>query len=122
MLSKPMYVGFTVLGLSKWLMYDFRYNFIKKNFDAELLITDIDSLVYEIKSEDVYEEFFKWNNLLDFSKCSKDSKFFDSTNEKVVGKMKDEFGGVIIDKFVGLKLKMYSIQKIDVKNQILLME
>ena len=122
MLSKPIYVGFTVLGLSKWLMYNFRYNFIKKNFDAELLITDIDSLVYEIKSEDVYEEFFKWKDLLDFSKYSKDSKFFDSTNEKVVGKMKDEFGGVIIDEFVGLKLKMYSIQKIDVKNQILLKE
>ena len=40
-------------------MYDFRYNFIKKNFDAELLFADTDSLTYEIKSEDVYEEFFR---------------------------------------------------------------
>ena len=38
-------------------MYDFHYNFIKKNFDAELLFTDTDSLTYEIKSENVYEEF-----------------------------------------------------------------
>ena len=57
-LNKPIYVGFTVLELSKWMMYDFHYNFIKKNFNAELLFTDTDSLTYEIKSENVYEEFF----------------------------------------------------------------
>ena len=96
-------------------MYDFHYNFIKKNFDAELLFTDTDSLTYEIKSENVYEEFFKWKDLFDFSNYSKDSKFFDETNKKVIGKMKDEFGGVIVDKFVGLKSKMYSIKKIDGK-------
>ena len=49
-LNKPIYVGFTVLELNKWLMYDFYYKFIKKNFDAELLFTDTDSLTYEIKS------------------------------------------------------------------------
>ena len=54
-LNKSIYVGFTVLDLSKWKMYDFHYNFIKKNFDAELLFTDTDSLTYEIKSENVYE-------------------------------------------------------------------
>ena len=58
-LNKPIYVGFTVLDLSKWKMYDFHYNFIKKNFNAELLFTDTDSLTYEIKSKNVYEEFFK---------------------------------------------------------------
>ena len=58
-LNKPIYIGFTVLDLSKWKMYDFHYNFIKKNFDAELLFTDIGSIVYEIKSKNVYEEFFK---------------------------------------------------------------
>ena len=54
-LNKPIHVGFTVLHLSKWKMYDFHYNFIKKNFDAELLFTDADNLTYEIKSENVYE-------------------------------------------------------------------
>ena len=58
-LNKPIYVGFTVLDLSKWKMYHFHYNFIKKNFDAELLFTGTDSLTYEIKSENVYEELFK---------------------------------------------------------------
>ena len=110
-LNKPVYVGFTVLDLSKWKMYDFHYNFIKKNFDAELLFTDTDSLTYEIKSEDVYEEFFKHKHLFDFSNFPKESKFFDETNKKVIGKMKDEFGGVIVDDFVRLKSKMYSIKK-----------
>ena len=57
-LNKPIYVGFTVLDLSKWLIYYFHYNFIKKNFSAKLLFTDTDSLTYEIKSKNVYEEFF----------------------------------------------------------------
>ena len=67
MLNKPIYVGFTVLELSKWLMYDFHHSFIKKQFDAELLFTDTDNLTYEIKSEDVYEQFFKHKQLFDFS-------------------------------------------------------
>ena len=57
-LNKPIYVGFTVLDLSNWNMYDFHYNFIKIIFNVELLFTDIDSLTYEIKSEDIYKEFY----------------------------------------------------------------
>ena len=121
-LNKPIFVGFTVLEFSKWLMYDFHYNFIKSNFDAELFFTDTDSLTYEIKSEKFYEEFFKWKHLFDFSNYSKDGKFFDDTNKKVIGKMKDKFGGVTATEFVGFKSKMYSIKKFMVKNQILLKE
>ena len=61
------------------------------------------------------KNFLSTNIYLLFSNYPKDSKFFDETNEKVIGKMKDEFGGVIIDEFVGLKSKMYSIKKIDGK-------
>ena len=57
-LNKPIYIRFTVLGLSKWNMYDFDYNFIKKNFNTELLFTDTDSVTYEIKSKNVYEYIF----------------------------------------------------------------
>ena len=60
-----------------------------------MLFTDTDSLAYEIKSENVYEKFFKWKDLFDFSNYSKDSKLFDDSNKKATGKMKDEFGGVI---------------------------
>ena len=117
-LNKPIYAGFTVVELSKQLMYDLYYNFIKKNFDAELLFNDTDSLTYEIKSEDVYKEFFKYKHLLDFSNYPEDSKFFDENNKKVIGKMKGEFSGVIVDKFAGVKSKMYSIKKMMVKNVI----
>ena len=68
-----------------------------------MLFTDTDCLAYEIRSENVYEEFYQWKDLFDFSNYSKDSKFFDESNKKVVGRMKDEYGGVIIDEFIGLK-------------------
>ena len=96
-------------------MYDFHYNFIKKHFDAELLFTDTDSLTYQIKSKDVYEEFFKHKHLFDFSNYPKDSKFFDPTNKKIIGKMKDEKEEKINDEFVGLKAKMHSIKNINGK-------
>ena len=74
-----------------------------------MLFTDTSSLTYEIKSENVYEKFFKWKDLFDFSNYSKDSKFFDETNKKVIGKTKDKSGEVIVNAFVGLKSKMHSI-------------
>ena len=114
-LSKPTFIGFAVLDLSKLKMYDFHYNFIKKNFDVELLFTDTESLTYEIKSKNIYEEFFKWKDLFDFSNCLKDSRFFDGTDKKAICKMKDEFDGVIVSEFVGLKSKMYPIKKVDGK-------
>ena len=96
-------------------MYDFHYNFIKKQFDAELLFTDTDNLTYEIKSEDVYEEFFQYKHLFDFSNYPKDPKNFDETNKKVIGKMQDVHEGKIIDDFVGIKSKMHSMKNIDGK-------
>ena len=53
--------------------------------------------------------------MFDFRNYSKDSKFSDETNEKVIGKMKDEFGGAFVIEFVGLKSKMHSKKKINVK-------
>ena len=84
-------------------MYEFHFNLIKIHFDAELLYTDTDSLTYKIKSEDVYEKVFKHKHLFKFSNFSKDSMFYDNQNEMVPGKMKDEYKGIPIIKFVGLK-------------------
>ena len=99
-------------------MYDFHYNFIKKHFDAELLFTDIDSLTYEIKSKDVYEEFFKHKQLFDFSNYPKDLKFLIRLIKKIIGKMKYQSEGKIIGEFVGLKSKTHSIKILMVKNLI----
>ena len=100
-MKKP--IRFTVVELSKYLKYDFHYNFIKKKVDADLLFTDTDSLTYEIKSKDVYEELFEYKHLFDLSNYLKDSKFFDSANEMVIGKMKDELEIIPINKLIGLK-------------------
>ena len=78
-----------------------------------MLFTDSDSLTFEIKSEDVYEEFFKHKHLFDLSNYPKDSKFFYPTNNEVIGKMKDVSLGKINYEFVGLKSKMYSMKNID---------
>ena len=85
-LNKPIYVGFTVLDLSNWKMYHFHYNFIKKNFDSKLLFTDKDGLTYEIKSENVSKEFFKWKDLFHFSSYSKDSIFLTRLIKKSLAK------------------------------------
>ena len=88
-------------------MYEFHYKYIKSKFDANLMLTDTDSLVYEIKTEDVFESFYEDKNLFDFSDYSLNSKFYDPVNKKVIGKMKDEFKGKIISEFIGLKAKMF---------------
>ena len=58
-LNKPIYLGFCILELSKLLMYKFHYDYVLKTFDPRLLFTDTDSLVYEIKGDNVYEQCFK---------------------------------------------------------------
>ena len=108
-LNKPIYVGFNILELSKLLMYQFHYDYVLKTFNAKLLFTDTDSLAYEIKDDNVYDQCFKDKHLFDFSGCSKDSIYYDSLNKKVLGKMKDELNSVKIVEFVGLKSTMYSL-------------
>ena len=112
-LNRPAYVGMCILDLSKTLMYDFHYNFVKKKYGnkAKLLFTDTDSLTYEIEAEDVYADFWKHKDMFDNSDYNTDNQYFDATNKKVIGKFKDEAAGVPIVEFVGLRSKMYSYIK-----------
>ena len=68
-LDKPIYVGFSILDLSKLLIYEFRYKYIGTKHDNcdNLLFTDTESLVYEIGTDDVYETFYENKNFFDFS-------------------------------------------------------
>ena len=112
-LNKSIYVGFSILERSKSLMNQFHHDYIQYKFDAKLLFTDTDSLVYEIKTEDVYENFYLDKDLFDSSDYPVKSKFFDPRNKKVIGNVKDEFKGKIISEFIGLKSKMYSLISVD---------
>ena len=66
-LNKPIYVGFSILDLSRYLMYEFHVKYIKSKYTANSLFADTDSLIYEIKTEDVYQDFFENKNLFDLS-------------------------------------------------------
>ena len=108
-LNRPAYVGMCILDLSKMLMYDFHYNYIKKKYGnrARLLFTDTDSLTYEIEAEDVYKDFWNDKDMFDNSDYPENS-YYCNANKKVIGKFKDEACEVPIVEFIGLKSKMYS--------------
>ena len=108
-LNKPIYVGFTVLEKGKWEMYNFHYYFTIRKFNTRLLFTDTNSLYYELHEKNPYKKIYKYKELFDLSNYPVSSKYCCSDNKIVVGKMKDEFGGKSVVKFVGLKSKMYSI-------------
>ena len=110
-LNRLAYVGMCILDLSKMLMYDFHYNYIKKKYNnrARLLFTDTDSLTYEIEAEDIYKNF--WNDKDNNSDYPESSPYYCNVNKKIIGKFKDEACGIPMTEFIGLKSKMYSYVK-----------
>ena len=111
--NKPVYLGMCILDLSKTLMYDFHYNYIKQKYGdkAKLLLTDTDSLMYEIQTEDFYKDISgDVKNRFDTSDYPPDhpSGIPSGFNKKVLGMFKDEVNGNVIDEFVGLRAKLYS--------------
>ena len=87
-----------ILELNKLLMYEFHNDYINNKYENEskLSFTDTDSSIYEIKTEDIYEDFSSKNVMFDFSNYSTKSKYYDKSNKLVIAKMKDEKVGVAI--------------------------
>jgi hypothetical protein len=113
--DKPVYLGMCILDLSKTLMYHFHYNYIKKKYGdrARLLYTDTDSLAYEVETEEFYKDISKdVESTFDSSDMPKDhpSGIESGVNKKVIGMIKDECGGKVMDEFVGLRANLYSYQ------------
>ena len=112
-MNKPVYLGMCILDLSKTLMYDFHYNYIKPKYGdkAKLLFTDTYSLMYEIETEDFYKDISEdVKDRFDTSDYPENhpSGIPTGINKKVLGMMKDEAAGKIIKEFVGLRAKLYS--------------
>ena len=112
-MNKPVYLGMCILDLSKTLMYDFHYNYIKPKYGAKakLLFTDTDSFLYEIETEDFYKDISEdVKDRFDTSEYPEDhpSEIPTGINKKVLGMFKDEENGNIMDEFVGLRAKLYS--------------
>ena len=118
-LDRPAYVGMCILDLSKTLMYDFHYNYVKGRYNnkAKLLFTDTESLCYEIETKDIYKELWEDKQLFDNSDYPKDSLYFSVENKKVIGKLKGEAAGVPIREFIGLRSKVYFYVKDNGKNE-----
>ena len=112
-LTKPIYLGMSILDLSKMLMYDFHYGYIKPKYgnNASLLFMGTDSLCYEIKMDNFYQDICcNVDAWFDTSNYDKDhpSKIPTGKNKKFVGMMKDECGGKQIAEFVGVRSKLYT--------------
>ena len=92
-------------------MYDFYYNVLQSKYGdkIKLLFTDTDSLCVEIQTEDVYKDMHDMKEHYDFSEYPKNHFCYNTENQAVVGKFKDEFKGKIVTEFVGLRSKLYSL-------------
>ena len=93
-----------IIELSNESMYEFRYDYIKNKYGKKLrlLFTDTDSLVYEVETDNIYDNFSKIKEAFEL-------KYYNDSNALVVGKMKDKMGNIAIEEFVELMSKMYSI-------------
>ena len=91
------------------VLFSFHYDYFMRKYPAaKLLFTDTDSLMYWVETVDLYKELFADREFFDFASYDKKSPFYDPTNNKVIGKFKDETLGKPIIEFVGLRPKMYS--------------
>ena len=111
-MNKLVYLGQAILDLSKTIMYEFHYDYMKRKYnesDLKLLYMDTDSLVYDIKTEDFYQDIAEdVETRFDTSGYEPNRPLPIGKNKKVIGSMKDELGGKIMKEFISLRPKMYS--------------
>ena len=115
-MNKPIYLGLSILDISKITMYEFWYDYVKNKYGSRssLCYMDTDSFVINIKTKDFYKDIaMDVEERFDISNCIYDRPLPVGVNKKVVGLMKDELGGSIIKEFAALRPKAYSYKTDD---------
>ena len=114
LMDKPIYLGFTVLELSKLLMYETYYDKLQPYFRQEniqLHYMDTDSFVLSVNTKDIIKDLKNLEDIFDFSNLDKNHELFSNKNKKVIGKFKIETPkNIWIDEFVCLRSKMYAFK------------
>ena len=124
-MNKPVYVGMSILDLSKTLMFSFQYEYVKKKWEkAEVLYSDTDSLVLKIETDDFFADISgdvaEWFDTNDYAKnhpAVLEGLPIVKENKKKIGLMKDECGGKIVTEWVALRPKLYSFLTEDGEKQ-----
>ena len=117
-MNKPIYLRLSILEISKLLMYEFWYDYMKPKYgdNVKLCYMDTDSFIMNIKTEDFYKDVANdVEKRFDTSNYEVDRPLSKGKNKKVIGLMKDELGGKIITEFVTLRPKTYSYLTDDCK-------
>ncbi|XP_053202895.1 uncharacterized protein LOC128387677 [Panonychus citri] len=111
-LDKPIYLGFTVLELSKLRMYELHYDYFYPRYGdkLKLVYTDTDSFIYHIQTDDFYNDLKSMGPIMDFSDYPQTHFLYDPINKKKLGVLKDEMNGQVIDEVVAIKSKLYGIK------------
>lgn len=119
LMDKPIAIGLAILDISKVVMYEFYYDYIKPKYgsNVSMCYTDTDSFVLHIKTDDFYTEMRSNLERYDTSDYPENNIFqIPRVNKKIPGLFKDELNSKIITEFVGLRSKMYSVRTVDTKN------
>ena len=109
--DKPIYLGFSVLELSKLLMYELYYHKLQPYYknNVKLHYMDTDSFILSIKTGDLIKDLEYFKNDFDFSELDEKHELYDTNNKKVIGEMKIETSPITeLDNFVALRSKLYS--------------
>jgi hypothetical protein len=111
LLNKPIYVGAAILDISKTYMYDFHYDVMWPRYkdDLEILYMDTDSFIYQIQTTDWHADMRDMKVHFDTSDYPVSHPNHSVDNKKILGKMKDELNGVVLEEYIGLRSKLYSL-------------
>lgn len=111
-MNKPIAIGLAILDISKVVMYDFHYNFMKPKYGDKVTLcyTDTDSFIYQVNTECFYSDMMQHIDKYDTSDYASDNIYnLPRVNKKIPGLFKDELNGEVLTAFVGLRSKMYCV-------------